>query len=66
MCVLAFTTGRSLANGAAYDQCCDFVTSDETHDYVDGNLVTPFRGHAQIEEQNAYFHDTIGNQSMSN
>lgn len=40
------------------------MSEDKTHDDIDGNLVRPFWGHAQIEEENAYFHDSIGDQSM--
>lgn len=40
------------------------MSDDETHDDIDGNLVRPFWGHSQIEEENAEFHGTIGDQSM--
>ena len=40
------------------------MSDDETHDDIDGNLVRPFWRHSQIEEENAQFHNTVGDQSM--
>ena len=40
------------------------MSADETHKDIDGNLVRPFWCHAQIEEENADFHGTVGDQSM--
>ena len=35
------------------------VSANDTHEYNYGNLVRPFRCHAQIEEKNADFHGTV-------
>ena len=49
---------------AWYNKCSDEVSADEANDDADGNLVGPLWCHAQIEEKNAYFHSTVGDQSM--
>lgn len=40
------------------------MSANQTHNDIDGNLVRPFWGHAQIEEENAYFSGTVGDQSI--
>ena len=48
-----------------YEKRSDSVSGDETHDDVDGNLVGSFRGHAQVEAENADFDDTARDESMN-
>ena len=40
------------------------MRDDETHNDIEDNLVRSFWGHAQIEEENADFQETVGDQSM--
>lgn len=35
------------------------MSDDEAHEDIDDNFMRPFWRHAQIEEQNAQFHETI-------
>ncbi len=59
--MLAFTTcSEYLGKGTSYDERSNFMSDDETHNDIDGNLVRPFWGHAQIEEKNADFQEAVG------
>ena len=45
-----------------YNKCSHKVCDNETHDDIDDNLMRPFWSHAQIEEKDAYFNETVGDQ----
>ena len=40
------------------------MSHDQAHEDIDDNLMRPFWRHAQIEEQDAQFHETVNSQSM--